>query len=82
MEMEARSEAAADLGGASLESQFAALESSGNVDDELEAMKAQMLGGSSSAGALPAGDAPQASTPQDAAVDAELEALRRQVNEG
>ncbi|MGD1851220.1 MAG: PspA/IM30 family protein [Cyanophyceae cyanobacterium] len=82
MEMEARTDAAADLGGASLESQFAALESSGNVDDELEAMKAQMLGGSSSAGALPAGDAPQASTPQDAAVDAELEALRRQVNEG
>ncbi|MEM9771817.1 MAG: PspA/IM30 family protein [Cyanobacteria bacterium P01_D01_bin.73] len=82
LEMEARSEAAADLGGASLESQFAALESSGDVDDELEAMKAQMLGGSSSAGSLPAGDTPQATTPQDAAVDAELEALRRQVNEG
>ncbi len=81
LEMEARSEAAADLGGASLESQFAALESSGDVDDELEAMKAQMLGGASSAGALPPGTAEPAAVPQDSAVDAELEALRRQMNE-
>lgn len=82
LEMEARSEAAADLGGASLESQFAALESSGDVDDELEAMKAQMLGGSTSAGSLPPGTTQQVSSPKDAAVDAELEALRRQMNEG
>ncbi|MEM1426133.1 MAG: PspA/IM30 family protein, partial [Cyanobacteria bacterium P01_H01_bin.130] len=81
LEMEARSEAAADLGGASLESQFAALESSGDVDDELEAMKAQMLGGASNAGALPPGTAEPAAVPQDSAMDAELEALRRQMNE-
>ncbi|UBF29633.1 PspA/IM30 family protein [Kovacikia minuta CCNUW1] len=46
LQMEARSQAAAELAGADLESQFAALESGSNVDDELEAMKAQLLGGS------------------------------------
>ncbi|HEY9690531.1 MAG TPA: PspA/IM30 family protein [Coleofasciculaceae cyanobacterium] len=85
MEMEARSTAALELSGVSLEQQFASLESGSDVDDELAAMKAQMLGGSTTAGALPAGDATPAAEVKadikDAAVDAELEALRRQLND-
>jgi phage shock protein A len=83
LEMEARSQAAAELGGVTLENQFAALESGSDVDDELAAMKASMLGGAApAAGALPAADG-AAATPasKDAAVDAELEALRRQLGE-
>ena len=82
LEMEARSQAAADLSGVNLESQFAALESGSDVDDELAAMKAQVLGGSTPAGSLPAGDAPSVAASKDAAVDAELEALRRQLDNG
>src|SRR6476646_6459266 len=44
LQMEARSQAVAELAGANLESQFAQLES-GDVDDELALMKAQMLPG-------------------------------------
>lgn len=83
MEIEARSQAAAELGGVSLENQFAALESGSDVDDELAALKAQLAGGSTPAAALPAG----ASTPttptltKDALIDAELEALRKQLND-
>jgi phage shock protein A len=52
------------------------------VDDELAAMKAQMLGGSPTpAGALPASNAAPATEAKDAAIDAELEALRRQLND-
>lgn len=40
LQMEARSQAAAELAATDLESQFAALESGSNVDDELAAMKA------------------------------------------
>lgn len=81
MEMEARSTAALELGGVSLEQQFASLESGSDVDDELAAMKAQMLGGSTTAGALPASTAAPGNDIKDAAVDAELEALRRQLND-
>ncbi len=77
--MEARSQAAGELAGADLESQFAALES-GDVDMELEAMKAQLSGGSVGQSSLPAGRT-AAATPQDAAVDAELEALRTQLDQ-
>ena len=42
--MEARSQAAAELAGADLESQFAALEGS-NVDEELESLKTRLSGG-------------------------------------
>ncbi|MGK7928040.1 MAG: PspA/IM30 family protein [Spirulina sp.] len=74
LEMEARSQAAGELGGTDLESQFAALESGSDIDDELAAMKAQMLGGSSpNQGALPG-----ASTSPP--VDAELEDLRKQLD--
>lgn len=80
MMMEARSQAAAELAGSDLESQFAQLEST-DVDLELEAMKAQMLGGSSpDQGALPASEAEKAE-PSDAAVDAELEELKTQLDQ-
>ncbi|MCW6037270.1 PspA/IM30 family protein [Spirulina subsalsa FACHB-351] len=83
LELEARSQAAHELGGVDLESQFAALESGGDVDDELAAMKAQMLGGSApDQQALPQGTTPATNTTQNVeVVDAELEELRRQLNQ-
>ena len=80
LQMEAKSEAAAELAGSSLESQFAALESGGDVDLELAAMKSQLSGGTTSQGALPASEQPVANA-QDSAVDAELEALRSQIDQ-
>jgi phage shock protein A len=82
--MEAKSQSAAELAGADLESQFKMLESGSGVDDELAAMKAQMLGaGPQSSGVLP--PASQTTNPQPATpatpVDAELEALRKQINQ-
>ncbi|NJN49209.1 MAG: PspA/IM30 family protein [Alkalinema sp. RL_2_19] len=82
VQMEARSEAAAELAGAGLEAQFMELET-GDVDYELEAMKQQMLGGTSAATtqSLPEGTTQE--IPQDAAakapVDMELEALKKQI---
>ncbi|WAL58839.1 PspA/IM30 family protein [Thermocoleostomius sinensis] len=78
MQMEARSQAAAELAGADLESQFAQLEAGGDVDAELAAMKAQLLGGSAADQAqLPS----ETAAPKDASVDAELEALKRQLDQ-
>jgi len=79
--MEARSQSAAELAGANLESQFAQLESGTDVDDELAAMKAQLLGPATpqNQAQLPAGN-PTSST-QAAPVDDELEALRKQMNQ-
>jgi phage shock protein A len=80
LQMEARSQAVAELAGADLESQFARLESGSDVDDELAAMKAQLIGGTQApVGSLPAAS-PSASTPKDAAVDAELEDLKKQLD--
>jgi len=80
LELEARSQGMAELGGIDLESQFARLESGSDVDDELAAMKAQLAGGSAPAGSLPAASQPSAA-PQDAVVDAELEALKNQLDQ-
>ena len=77
--MEARSQSAAELAGADLESQFAMLESGSDVDDELAAMKAQLTGGSVSQQALPAGEEKKAPA-SNSAVDAELESLRKQID--
>jgi phage shock protein A len=78
--MEARSQAAAELAGADLESQFAALEGS-DVDDELAALK-NRLEGTAPAIALPGegGAVPQLEPAKAAEVDAELEALRRSID--
>jgi len=84
LQMEAHSQAAGELAGADLDSQFKALEAGSGVDDELEALKANMLGGSAQPQAqLPAGEQPT-STPQTppkkAEVDREFEELRQQLN--
>ncbi|MEB3230079.1 MAG: PspA/IM30 family protein [Leptolyngbyaceae bacterium] len=73
--MEARSQAAAEIGGASLDAAFAELESSG-VDDELEAMKRAIT--PEPVAQLPAGTAQ--AVPQDSVVDAELEELKTQLD--
>lgn len=78
LQMEAKSQAVAELAGADLESQFMALEAGGDVDVELAAMKMQLSGGSVDQSQLPAGDT--AAAPQSAEVDAELEELRAQID--
>lgn len=77
--MEAKSQAAGELAGSDLESQFAMLESGSDVDDELAAMKAQLTGGSVSQQALPAAEEKK-SPASNSAVDAELDALRKQID--
>jgi phage shock protein A len=86
LQMEARSEAAAELAGADLESQFAQLEAGSDVDDELAALKAMLLTGSSPRQAQLSGTqtttpASSLAVPEDAAMDAELEDLKRQLDE-
>jgi phage shock protein A len=76
LNIEARSQAAGELAGADLESQFAKLEAGGDVDDELMAMKAQLAGGSVSQPQL----GPSKSQSNDV-VDAELEELRSQLKD-
>ncbi len=84
MQMEASSEAVAELSGDSLEKQFAQLESGSDVNAELEGMKRDLgLLGPATAdqGQLPAADEMpqnQAST----AIDAELEEMRSQLDQG
>ena len=80
MQIEAESETAAELGGVGIEHQFAQLEASSGVDDELAAMKAQLSGGSVNQEALPAADTTSTSSPQDAVIDAELDELRSQLD--
>ncbi|MEB3336027.1 MAG: PspA/IM30 family protein [Leptolyngbyaceae bacterium] len=79
LQLEARSQASAELAGADLESQFAALESGSGVDDELAAMKAQLLGGAPQNQPQLAGSTQ--SVPSDRVVDAELEALKKQMDQ-
>ncbi|WP_017315006.1 PspA/IM30 family protein [Mastigocladopsis repens] len=79
---EARAQSAAELAGADLESQFAQLEGSSDVDDELAALKAQMSlpGGTSNQQALPQ----QTTAPKsnnNEVVDAELDTLRKQLDQ-
>jgi phage shock protein A len=76
---EAKAQTTAELVGDNLEDKFALLESGNGVDDELEAMKARLLGGSStsSTAALPPSDAVRPSVGN--VIDAELEEMRRQM---
>jgi phage shock protein A len=78
--MEARSQAAAELAGADLESQFSALQGS-DVDDELAALKTRLEGGATPI-MLPAPDAPapQLEPVQVAQVNAELEELKKSID--
>jgi len=81
LQLEARSQAAQELGGYSMEQQFAALEAS-SVDDELEAMKRQMLESSSKAAALPEGETGKDRTKANGSdpLEDEIEKLRQQIN--
>lgn len=79
LQMEAKSQAAVELAGADLESQFASLEAGGDVDDELAAMKAQLSGGTVDQAQLPAAGTTIPAT-ESTAVDAELEQLRSQID--
>ncbi|MBW4506666.1 MAG: PspA/IM30 family protein [Scytonematopsis contorta HA4267-MV1] len=89
MMIEARAQSGAELASNGLDQQFAALEASGDVDDELALLKAEIEGNQP---ILPAG-APQAnqtqtsqssSNPQPSAapspVDSDLEALKKQLD--
>jgi phage shock protein A len=78
MQLEAESTAAAEIGGTNLESQFAQLESSSGVDDELAAMKAQLSGASPEQPKLQPSTEKTASA-SDSIVDSELEELRSQL---
>lgn len=80
LQMEARSQVVAELTGADLESQFAMLESGSDVDDELAAMKAQLIGGAQQSQAQSPGSEVSNSLSKDAAVDVELEDLKRQLD--
>ena len=79
--LEARSQAAAELAGADLESQFAALQGGNDVDDELAALKTR-LSGAPAPVALPApeGPLPQLEPVKVAEVDADLEELKRSID--
>jgi phage shock protein A len=83
LQMEARSQASAELAGSSLEAQFAMLESGSDVDDELAAMKAQLLGGTPQNQAQLPGTANTESTTKASteAVDAELEDLKKKLDQ-
>ncbi|MBE9106053.1 PspA/IM30 family protein, partial [Nostoc cf. edaphicum LEGE 07299] len=79
---ESRAQALGELAGENLESQFAQLEGSSDVDDELAALKAQML--------PPAAPQNQAQLPpqqestapkSNEVVDAELDSLRKQLDQ-
>jgi len=72
MQLEAQSEAIAELGSSDLEKKFAALEGGDEVDDELAAMKANLMTGTESA-KLPSS---QTSSAQNPEIEAELKKLR------
>jgi phage shock protein A len=76
LDLEAQAEAIAELSsGNALDQRFQALESNSNVDAELAALKAQLAGTPSPA--LPSSQPPLT----DAAIDADLEALRARLEE-
>jgi phage shock protein A len=77
--MEAKSQAVGELAGVDLESQFAMLEPGSDVDDELAAMKAQLTGSPRPQGVLPSSQKTTSSS-SNSAVDEELEALRKQID--
>jgi phage shock protein A len=81
LQMEARSQAAAELAGTDLESQFAQLESGSDVDDELAAMKAQLLGSVQQLQSQSPDSEPSNTLVSCAAVDVELEDLKRMLDQ-
>ena len=78
--LEATGQAAAELAGADLETQFAALEGGSDVDDELDALRLQLKGGPEAV-ALPAAE--NSSSVKEVKVeevDADLEDLKRSID--
>lgn len=75
LQLEAQSEAIAELSSSDLEKQFAALEGGDAVDEELAAMKARLASGAPQTSLPPSQPAPQP------AVDADLERLRSQLED-
>ncbi|MCT7969150.1 PspA/IM30 family protein [Laspinema sp. D1] len=76
MQLEARSEAVASLGGDDLEKKFASLESGGDVDDELTALKAQISGNNSARPELQ-----PVFAPRDPEIEGELQKLRDRMDD-
>lgn len=84
MLQEARAQSAAELVGDNLEGQFAALESSSDVDDELAALKAQMSLGPATPqnqASLPPASEQSTGSKSNQVVDAELEQLKKQLDQ-
>ncbi len=80
LQMEARSQAAAELVEVDLEQTFAALEAGSDVDDELAKLKEQMIRSSQNSQTQLSSPESTKIAPRDAAVDAELEELKRQLD--
>ncbi len=81
---EARAQSAAELVGDNLESQFAALESGSDVDDELAALKAQMSLGPATPqnqASLPPASGQSTNSKSKSPVDDDLEKLRSQLDQ-
>ncbi|MGL5196814.1 MAG: PspA/IM30 family protein [Chroococcales cyanobacterium] len=76
MQLEARSEAVGSLGGDDLEKKFASLESGGEVDEELTALKAQISGSNPSRPELQS-----VCAPPDPEIEGELQKLRDRMDE-
>ncbi|MCT7979156.1 PspA/IM30 family protein [Laspinema olomoucense] len=76
MQLEARSEAVASLGGDDLEKKFASLESGGDVNEELTALKAQISGSNP-----PRPELQPVSAPRDPEIEGELQKLRDRMDD-
>lgn len=79
---EARAQAQGELAGADLETQFAQLEGGSDVDDELAALKAQMLPPATPQNQPQLPPQPQTTAPKsNEVVDSELDSLRKQLDQ-
>ncbi len=87
--LEASGQAAAELAGADLESQFAALEGGNDLDDELSALRQRLQGGAEAVALPECESAPKLNSQEPAEniekvkveeVDADLEELRRSID--
>lgn len=79
LEQEAKSQAIGELGGYGLEQQFASLEAGSGVEDELAMLKAEMTG-TPERPVLEASKGQPSKPASSSPVDAELEDLRRQID--
>ncbi|BDI15918.1 PspA/IM30 family protein [Nostoc flagelliforme FACHB-838] len=79
---ESRAQALGELAGADLETQFAQLEGGSDVDDELAALKAQMLPPATPVTQAQLPPQQESTTPKsNEVVDAELDSLRKQLDQ-